>query len=215
MAIIQSGVSDATLTIETAFNSARVTHFPRTVIGSYLISTNTGSIAASTAANSVLWTFKNTGTTTVVVRQISVGLQITTAYTKGSLRLSAFVVRAPYTQGTTNATLQTTSGNNGKKRTSHATSTAVIYACTTTGITGESAAAEDTTPFATALLDLTNAISTQPQSGLATMFQIDPTEFPLIIEPDEGIRIKNPTAFAATGISTLIVNIDYDEVTTY
>lgn len=215
MAIIQSGASESTLTIETAFNSARVTHFPRTVVGSYLMSTNTGSIAASTAANSVLWTFKNSGPNTIIVRQITVGLQITTAYTKGSLRLSAYVVRSTFTQGTTNGTLQTTTGNNGKKRTSHASTTATIYACTTTGITGDTATSEDTTPFATSLLDLTAAISTQPTAGLATMFQADPTEYPILLEPNEGIRIKNPTAFAATGVSTLIVNIDYDEVTTY
>ena len=215
MAIIQSGASDTTLTIETAFNSARVTHFPRTVVGSYIMSTATGAIAASTAANSVLWTFKNAGSNTVIIRQITVGLQITTAYTKGSLRLGAYVVRTTFTQGTTNGTLQTTTGNNGKKRTSHATSTASIYACTTTGITGDTATGEDATPFAQVLLDLTAAISTQPVAGLAPMFQADPTEYPLILEPDEGLRIKNLTAFAATGVSNLIVNIDYDEVTTY
>jgi hypothetical protein len=215
MAIIQSGESSSSLTIETAYNSARVTHFPREVVGSYLMSTNTGAIAASTAANSVLWTMKNNNNNTMIIRQILLGLQITTGYTKGSLRLSAFATRTAFTQGTTNGTLQTLSGNNGKKRTSHSSSTAVIYACTTTGITGDSASNEDTIPFATVLLDLTNAISTQPTAGLATLFQIDTTEFPLILDPGEGIRIKNPTAFAASGVSTLIVNVDYDEVITY
>lgn len=215
MAIIQSGASSSTLTVESAYNSARVTLFPRTVVGSYLVSTATGSIAASTAANSVLWTMKNNSTNVIVVRQITLGLQITTGYTKGSLRLSAYATRTSFTQGTTNATLQTLSGNNGKKRTSHSSTTAVMYACTTTGISGDSASNEDTTPFATAMFDLTAAISTQPLDGMTVLYQADPSEFPFILDPGEGIRIKNPTAFAATGVANLIVNIDYDEVTTY
>jgi hypothetical protein len=107
------------------------------------------------------------------------------------------------------------SGNIGKKRTSHPTTGVVSYVCTTTGITGDTATNEDTSPHATAAFDLPAAIGAVPIAGTREMLYQSTNQYPLILAPNEGFRIKNDTAFAATGISNLIVNVEYDEITTY
>lgn len=214
MAIIQSG-SDTNLLQVEASNAIRTTIYPNyTTVGAYQFSAISGSIAAATAAG-VLYTFKNAGSNLIILRRLSIGLQTTTAYTQGGIRFSSYFVRTSFTQGTTNATLVTLTGNNGKKRTSMTTTTAVAYICTTTGITGDTATGEDTVPFSTATLNLPATITTSPQTGLVDMnLQID-TEYPLIFAANEGFRLKNDTAFAATGVSNLVVNVEYGEYTSY
>ena len=214
MAIIQSGATTDLLTIDPTMKSARTTIRPNECTGSYTFSAISGTIAASTGAG-VLYTFKYTGSGVCILRRISVGLQITTGYTKGSLRLSSYFVRSTFTQGSTGATLVTLTGNNGKKRTSMATTTGVAYITTTGLITGDTATGEDTQPFATTMIDLTAAISTQPVAGLAPLYLQDDIDYPVVLAANEGFRIKNDTAFAATGSGNLIVNIEYDEMTAY
>jgi hypothetical protein len=126
-----------------------------------------------------------------------------------------YPVRTSFTQGTTNGTLVPLSGNIGKKRTSHPTTGVVSYICTTTGITGDTATGEDTQPHATAVFDLPAAIGTVPTVGNWEMAYQSTSQYPLILAPTEGFRIKNDIAFAATGVSNLIVNLEYDEITTY
>lgn len=215
MAIIQSG-QDTNLAQIEASNSIRTTIYPNySSVGAYQHSAVSGSIAAATAANGILYTFKNAGTNLIILRRLSIGLQTTTAYTQGGIRFSSYFVRTSFTQGTTNATLVTLTGNNGKKRTSMTTTTAVAYICTTAGITGDTATGEDTVPFSTTVLNLPASITTSPSAGLVDMnLQID-TEYPLVFAANEGFRIKNDTAFAATGVSNLIVNVEYGEYVSY
>lgn len=214
MAIIQSGLDSSLATVDSN-GSIYTTIYPNKVIGAYQWSATSGAIAASTAANSVLFTFKNSGTNIIVLKRVSVGLQITTAYTKGSLRLATYFARTSFTQGTTNATAITLTGNNGKKRTSFPTTTATGYICTTTGITGDTATGEDTIPFSTIGIDLTAAISNSPAAGLVELFSQQATEYPVVLAAGEGFRLKNDTAFALTGVSNLIVNLEYAEVASY
>jgi len=214
MALIQSGLDSSLATVDSS-GSIYTTIYPNKVIGAYQWSATSGSIAASTAANSVLFTLKNGGTNILVLKRLSVGLQVTTAYTKGSLRLSSYIVRTSFTQGATNGTLVTLTGNNGKKRTSFPTTTAVGYICTTTGITGDTATGEDTIPFGITNMDLPASIGNVPVTGLADLCTQLSTEYPIVLAAGEGIRVKNDTAFALTGVSNLIVNLEYAEVASY
>jgi hypothetical protein len=211
MALIQSGATTDLLTIDPTAKAARVTLRPNEVTGAYRWTSTSGSIAAATAA-SVLFTWKYTGSGVAVLRRIDVGLQVTTAYTQGGIRMSSYFVRTSFTQGITNATAITLTANNGKKKTSHPTTTAAAYICTTTGITGDIAAGEDATPFGSTVLNMPASIGVVvPQ----ILYQDDPTDHPLIFAQNEGFRIKNDTAFAATGQSNLIVMVEYDEMSAY
>lgn len=214
MAIIQSGASTDLLTVESTMKAARVTIKPNESVGSYAFSAFSGTIAASTAAG-VLFTFKNNGLNLIAIRRISVGLQTTTAYTKGSLRLSTYFVRTSFTQGTTGATLVTLTGNNAKKRTNMPTTSAVAYITTTGLITGDTATGEDNQAFGTTNMDLLAVIGNQPNTGLADIYRQDDIDYPVLLAAGEGFRLKNDTAFAATGASTLIVNVAYEELTSF
>lgn len=216
MAIIQSGSSGDLLKIDTTCKAARTALYPRSFYGSYHFSANSGIIAASTAADSILFTLKNTSSNLFIIRRILVGMQVTTAYTKGSVRIGGFIVRTNYTaQGTTAATTVTLTGNNGKKRTSYPSPTINVQICTTTTISGDNVGAnEDATPFAQTLIDLRADIGTSPVAGLVPLYDEYVNEAPFILEANEGIRIKNRTVFPATGSGHLIVDVDYDEVLT-
>jgi len=211
MALIQSGATTDLLTIDPTAKAARTTIRPNEVTGAYRWTATSGSIAAATAAG-ILFTWKYTGSGVAVLRRIDVGLNVTTAYTQGGLRVSTYFVRTTFTQGSTNATAVTLTGNNGKKRTSHATTNASAFILTTTGITGDTASGEDVTPFCSTLLNLPGSINVV---GPQTLYQDDPTDFPLVFAANEGFRIKNDTAFAATGVSSLTVIVEYDEMAAY
>jgi hypothetical protein len=213
---IESGSSLKRVRITEESQSMRVTIFPRDVVGSYSASvTTTAAFSSGLAADSVLCTFKNSGTNTIVLRELSLGLQVTTGYTKGGVRLGCFFVRDSFTQGTTGGTLVTLDNGNTKKRTTLATTTATIVVSGANGITGDTAADEDTLPLAVGLFDLINAVGTRPFNGLFQIIHINMAEFPIVLAPGEGLRIKNITAFPATGASFLQAEFDYDEVPTY
>jgi hypothetical protein len=213
MAIVQSGASTSTMTVDPTLNAARVNLRPNEITGSYRASLVSGTIAASTAAG-VLYTFKYTGTGVCIVRSVQVGEQVTTAYTQGSMRLGLYVVRSSFTQGTTNGTLTTFSVN--KKRTSQATPNASAVISTTTVITGDTAGAEDSTAYAHVLLNLPAAITTTPVDGLRDFIgPYNASAYPLVLAQNEGFRIKNDTAFAATGSGNLVVTVEWEEATAY
>jgi len=213
MAVLQSGASTATMTVDPTLNAARVNLRPNEVTGSYRSSLISGTIAASTAAG-VLYTFKYTGTGVCIIRSIQVGEQVTTAYTQGSMRLGLYVVRSSFTQGTTNGTLTSFSVN--KKRTSQATPNASAVIATTTVITGDTVGAEDTVAYGHILLNLPATITTTPVDGLRDFIgPYNASAYPLVLAANEGFRIKNDTAFAATGSGNLVVMVEWEEATAY
>ena len=210
MALIQSGASTDILTIDPTAKAARTTIRPNEVTGAYRWTATSGPIAGGTTAG-VLFTWKYTGSGVAVLRRIDVGLNVTTAYTQGGIKISSYFVRGSFAQGSTGGVGVSLTGNFGKKRSSHAgtTVTAVIYS--TAGITGDTVT-EDTPPFASVLLNQPASISVV---GAQILYQDDPTDYPLVFAQNEGFRIKNDTAFAATGSSNLIVTVEYDEMTAY
>jgi hypothetical protein len=213
MAVLQSGASTATMTVDPTFSAARVTLRPNELTGSYRASLVSGTIAASTAAG-VLYTFKYTGTGLCIVRSVQVGEQVTTAYTQGSMRLGLYVVRSSFTQGTTNGTQTVFSVN--KKRTSLATPNASAVIGTTTVITGDTVGAEDSVAYGHILLNLPAAITTTPVDGLRDFIgPYNASAYPLVLAQNEGFRIKNDTAFAATGSGNLVVTVEWEEAAAY
>ncbi len=213
MAVLQSGASTATMTVDPTLAAARVNLRPNELTGSYRASLVSGTIAASTAAG-VLYTFKYTGTGVCIVRSVQVGEQVTTAYTQGSMRLGLYVVRSSFTQGTTNGTLTTFSVN--RKRTSLAGPNAAAVICTTTVITGDTVGAEDATAYGHVLLNLPASITTTPVDGLRDFIgPYNASAYPLVLAANEGFRIKNDTAFAATGSGNLVVTVEWEEAAAY
>jgi hypothetical protein len=214
MAIIQSGASSSTLmTVDPTNLAARVTLRPNEATGSYRASLVSGTIAASTAAG-VLYTFKYIGTGVCIIRSVQIGEQVTTAYTQGGVRFGMYIVRSSFTQGTTNGTQTTFSVN--KKRTSQATPNASAVISTTTVITGDTTGAEDTVAYNHILLNMPALISTTPLDGLRDFINpYNASAYPIVLAANEGFRIKNDTAFPATGSGNLVVAVEWEEVASY
>ena len=213
MAVLQSGASTATLTIDPTLSAARVNLRPNEITGSYRASLVSGTIAASTAAG-VLYTFKYSGTGVCIIRSVQVGEQVTTAYTAGSMRLGLYIVRTSFTQGTTNGTLTSFSVN--KKRTSLATPVASAVISTTTVVTGDTVGVEDTVAYGHILLNMPATITTTPVDGLRDFIgPYNASAYPLVLAQNEGFRIKNDTAFPATGSGNLVVTVEWEEAAAY
>jgi hypothetical protein len=214
MALIQSGASSTTvMTVDPTNLAARVTLRPNESTGSYRGSLVSGIIAASTAAG-ILYTFKYTGTGVCIIRSVQIGEQVTTAYTQGGVRFGLYIVRSSFTQGTTNGTQTTFSVN--KKRTSQATPNASSVICTTTGITGDTVGAEDSVAYNHILLNMPALISTTPLDGLRDFINpYNASSYPIVLAQNEGFRIKNDTAFPATGSGNLVVAVEWEEVAAF
>jgi hypothetical protein len=211
MAQIQSGVDSTLLTVDPTFNAARVSIRPPELTGAYRISKTTGNIAAATAAASILAAFRYTGTGVAVVTSVRVGLNVITAYTAGSIVLSLYSTRSYTVTETTNYTAATLTTNNAKLRTSHATTASAFGVATTTGITGGTGT-DDTQPLGSATFNLPATITGQP---VQDFFTFNMSSHPIVLGQNEGFRIRNDTAFAATGVSNLVVMVEWFEATAY
>lgn len=210
MAQIQSGADTTLLTVDPTFNAARVSIRPPEVTGAYRISQRTGTIAAATAAG-VLAAFRYAGTGVAVVNTVRVGLNVLSAYTAGSVILSVWAARSYTVTETTNYTAATLTGNNAKLRTSHSTCSALFGVATTTGITGGTRT-EDTQALGSVTFNLPATITGQIMQDF---FTFNMQSFPLICGQNEGFVIRNDTAFAATGTSNLVVQVEWFEATAY
>ena len=94
MAVLQSSANNVTtMTVDATASAGHVTYRANDSLGGYRASVVSGTIAASTAAANVLFTFKNTGTNQCIVRSVQTGFQATTAFTQGSVRLSLYPIR--------------------------------------------------------------------------------------------------------------------------
>ena len=156
MGYIQSGVTNDIVVVDRTPAAMRANLRPNEMTGSYRASLVSSSITWSsiTAANGILYTFKNAGSGLCMIRSVQIGIQHTaTGFTTTSRTgFSLYRVPTSYTQGTTGGTGygsgQATALVN-KKRTSMGTSAAsVVMYASGAGITGDSATNEDTVAYA-------------------------------------------------------------------
>lgn len=211
MAQIQSGADSTLWTIDPTFAAGRVSFRPPEVTGAYRLSQRSGTIAASTAAGSLLYAFRYTGSGVAVVSTVRIGLNVLSGYTQGSISFGLWFTRSYTATETTNYTAATLSGNNAKLRTSFSTTSAVAGICTTTGITGGTGT-DDANPASSLTFNLPGTIVGQPVQDFMTFSM---QSYPLVCGQNEGFRIRNDTAFAATGTSQLAVSIEWFEATSY
>lgn len=217
MAIIQSGVTQsALLGVDPTFKAIKTTNYPQQLLGSYSVGARTGSLNSATPLGP-LWTFKYTGPGVCVIRRLAVNLQVITAFTQGSFRVGAYFVRGVYTQGTTNTTLVNTYQQTGAKRTSMPTPNVRIYAATTVAIlTDSTTGTVDTHPFGMFNCDLPNQITCVPRTGMYNIYDsLHQGTYPLVLVENDGIRLQHETLMAITGVAALIVQCEWDEMTSY
>jgi hypothetical protein len=240
MGYIQSNVTNDLVVVDRTPAAMRATLRPNEMTGSYRASLVSSTITFSniTAANGVLFTFKNTGSGLCLIRSVQIGIQIIATGFTTTARPSFSLYRVPttFSQGTTGGTGYGAGQANAlvaKKRTSMSTSAAsmVIYA-SGAGITGDTASTEDTVQMAQVILGGTaGSVTTFPLAGLRDFFtaynatspgfidQGSAITYPLTLAASEGFRIKNDAAFiggtTGAGTAALVVTVEWDEATAY
>jgi hypothetical protein len=217
MAIIQSGADSTLLTVDPTFKAARVVVKPDELTGAYQVGTASGAlttVAAFTSTAGHVFAFRwapGTGAL-CAIKRVSVGFVCTTAF--GSAQQMGFALYSArsYSGSHSGGTAVTLTGNNNKYRTS----------LTTTGATDVRIGST------TALTAGTHTLDSQPLgatyfwvAGVGTqlantdLISYDATDYPLILANNEGFVIANTTLMGATGVGSLVVNVEWFEASAY
>ena len=215
MALIQSGVDTTLLTVDPTFKAARVVIKPDELTGAYQISTASGAlttIAAQTATAGHVFAFRYGGSAICAVKRVSVGFVCTTAF--GAAQQMGFGIFAArgYSASHSGGTSLTLTGNNNKYRTSLATTGVTnIQISTTTALTAGTQTL-DSQPLGSTYFWVPAAGTSLVQTDLLSY---DANDYPLILVNNEGFVITNQILMGATGVGTLIVNVEWFETASY
>lgn len=183
--------------------------------GSYTMTGVTGTMAAGLAANSPIWAFRYTGTGVAVVKSIRFSAADTaTAFAAGLAQFNFFVARA-FTASDTGGTAATLTGNNGKLRTSFATTGVGQFMTATTGTMTAGTRTLDAQPIAAISLGVQAAAGVQLSDGSPSLivFPQNAGDYPLVLAANEGIELQ--ATVPATGTWSGSITIVWDEYASY
>lgn len=243
MAVIQSGASSTTQTVDAANNAARVVIYDALgnqvksdtdgglrvqirppafgALGAYSKTLTTGSIVATGSANAVIWSMRWTdGTRLAVVERVRVAAVVISTITAAvPYNLALFASRSYTVSPTTSiGTTGTLSGNNAKRRTSMGTTLlGGIWSLGTAaaGLTGQTFT-NDTDALAAISGNSGTVVGTQffgPNP--ANLWDDNVDSHPIILAQNEGLTIQAPLAGPATGTFQVVVAVDWMEVALY
>lgn len=210
-------LSDGTLAgdakVDSYFQALRVSLRPTQVLGWYSLGAQTGPLTLVAAAGAI-FSFRNSGTNLMLIRQVGVGFIATTAFAAAQrVDYALFVARA-FTASDTGGTAIAITGNNGKHRTSLATPNSVDCRIATTA----------------ALVAGTKTLDVNSQAQIGTwvgavgagvavnsnnLLAHDAGDYPLVLAPNEGFNIQNITLMGAGGVGIAYVNMEFAELTTF
>jgi hypothetical protein len=213
MALIQSGADSTLLTVDPTFKAARVVIKPDELLGAYQLSLASGALTTVAAAGPVFSFRYAPGTSTVcVVKRVSVGFVATTAF--GSAQQMGFGIYAArsFSGSDSGGNAATLTGNNNKYRTSLAT----------TGVTDIRIGSTAALTAGTRTLDSQSLGTTYfwvPAAGTSLaqtdLISYDANDYPFVLAPNEGFVIANQVLMGATGVGTLVVNVEWFEANSY
>lgn len=217
--IIQGGTTGTGAEVETSRRALRTVLQPQDVgaLGSYRVAQTSGTMAAGLTGASKVYSFRwapspNTLLALVKHVRISVG-DSATAFTAGFVAFNLFVARAFVTDTTTGSTAATMTTNNGKLRTSFATTAgASLQIATTAAISGDSETL-DAMPIATVSGSVLATAGTPLIVNGFDLWAPLPGECPLVLANAEGFFIK--ATVPATGTWQFGVEVQWDEVTAF
>lgn len=175
--------------------------------GAFRLATRSGVIAAATAAG-IGFSFRYLGNGSCMIHSVKVGLNTIVAYTQGNISYTLTVVRG-YTATDTGGT-QLTFGNVQKLRSAMVQPQIDARISTTTGLTSAAATAgvEDPAAFASVQHNMPAIITNQPLKEFLPMSWYSKG---LTLTNNEGFRIRNQSAYAATGTCNLVVSVVWTE----
>lgn len=200
-----------TLGPATAANSVPVTIGP-TLLGSYCMAANTGTMAAGLAGGSPIYSFRYGGANLAIIRKITAEADdVTTAFVAGSAKFDLIAART-FSASDTGGTAATLTGNNGKMRTSFATTAISDLRISSTATLSAGTRTLDAQPLATVEFSVSTTIDAQllPTTDLIRQ---NVGESPLVLANNEGFVIQ--ATVPGTGTWFTSVRTCWDEVTAF
>ncbi len=218
--MIQSGATSDLLTVEATHKAARVTTRPPEALGHFHLAVPTGALTGtSVAANGPLFSMRYApGTPTVaVITKVRVGFAQTVGWTAAAAHEFGLYVARSWTVNDSGGTGVTVTGNSNKARTTMDPSgmTDIRVAGTTTFTAG-------TRTLDTNAMGLTIVPTSQVAAASASypfiqelIFDHNTSDYPIVLQNNEGIVINNLTVFPAAGTAKMIFNIEWFETSAY
>lgn len=183
------------------------------LLGSYSKALTSGTMAAGLAAAAPVFSFRYGGANLAVIRAVTISAtDITTGFAATNATFNLFAARA-FTASDSGGTAGTLTGNNGKMRTSFATTGVTDIRISSTATLTAGTRTLDTDPLAT-LTGGPTVTAGNPMIGAGTAIYLPgPTEYPLVLANNEGVVIQ--ATVPATGTWVLSVTVTWDEYTTF
>jgi len=201
------------LEVDGAFKAARVSLRPLEALGWNSVGAKSSGLT-SIAAAAPLFSFRNMSANPILVRRAGVGFITTTAFTAPQAVDFGLQVARAFTVSDTGGTPIALTGNNGKHRTSLATSSSIdcrIAASAALVAGSKTLDANHLGMVAGYSAGVGVTITPAPDN----LFQHDAGDYPLVLAQNEGFNITNLTAIATGGGGLLFVNFEFAEAASY
>lgn len=215
MAVITSGITAADIaTIDPKNKALRVTNRPiiSSTLGSYAVSLNSGVMAAALAANASIWGLRYGGTNICAIEKVVFdGLGMVTGMTAAQgIGFGLFITRA-CTVGVSIGTAAVLTGNNGKLRTSYATTGVGNINISTTAALTAGTRTPDAQPMGALFGSV--PITTGALLNEGVLFDAYKVGHPIILVANEGIELQNRILWGAGGTWTFGITVQWSEYT--
>jgi hypothetical protein len=216
MAILIQGSSGIFCEVDSTWKALRVTTRPldHGSGGYYRISQQTGALTGLSGATPVHAFRNNSATLNVVVWWYKWTWVVTTAYGAAQLQDHALYIARSWSSNYGGGSAATLTGNNQKKRTAHATCTAIqngdCRISTTAALTGTPTITLDSQPIIYRQ-GWAGAIGASLGDWSGVDFEME-QEHPLVLAQNEGLVLQSVTAMGATGVIKLGVEIAWTEL---
>ena len=182
--------------------------------GCFQLTSKSGIMAAGLAAASPIYAFRWTsGTLLAVIKRIRISAwSLGTGFAAG-IGTFDLVAARPFTGSDTNGVTDTISGNNGKLRTSMASSALAEIRHSSTASLIAGVRSLDAQPIASLNVGIGSAAFTPLSPSPMTLFEKPQGEHPLVLALNEGFVIQ--ATLPATGTWSFAITPEWDEVPIY
>lgn len=182
--------------------------------GSYAKGLASGTMAAGLAANAPVFSLRYGGTGFAVIKRVTVSAgNAGTAFAAGVANFSLYDARA-FTASDSGGTAATLTGNNGKLKTSFATTAVSDIRISSTATLTAGTRTLDTDPLGAVVVPIsTTASSVMASSGTVLMDPKNAGDYPLVLATNEGFVIQ--ATVPATGTWSFSVFVEWDEYQVY
>lgn len=205
------GFSGVVPEVDTTFRANRVSLRPAELIGYYSVSGASGALTGVAAAGPV-FSFRNTGSNLILVRRITMGFVVTTAFTAAQ-GLDYQLFRAnSFTASDSGGTALFTAGQN-----KHRNSFTNITSAPDIRIASTAALTAGTRTLETNGMGIAGGSASALGASMppADLLEQDAGDYPLILAQNEGFVIANGIAMGAAGVIRLQVSVEYAETASY